>query len=131
VESLAGATKTQSKRRTFIVAAIIGAVAAFLGYAAIVGMRERSTLVLTVPKEALMYPGAQSVVDMANTDGSLTIQLETPDSLDKVERWYQTSLPFTKFVRLTSASVVMKNQNLTITLANEDNKTVILIKKLP
>ena len=80
---------------------------------------------------ALFYPGAQTIVDMTNTDGSRTIQLETADQLDRVESWYQTHLKLTKTVRLTSASVVMKNEKVTITLANEDSKTVVLIKQAP
>ncbi len=68
---------------------------------------------------------------MTNNDGSRTVQLQTTDSLDRVENWYQTNVKLTKTVRLTSASVVMKNEKVTITLANDDNKTVILIKQLP
>lgn len=79
----------------------------------------------------LMYPGAQEIVDMTNTDGSRTIQLQTSDALDKVESWYQKSLKLTKTMRLTSTSYVMKNDKVTITLAIEANKTNILIKQLP
>lgn len=79
----------------------------------------------------LMYPGAQTVVDMSDTDGSRAIQLETSDSLDKVESWYQKNLKLTKTMRLTSASYVMKNDKVTITVASEDNKTNILIKQRP
>lgn len=79
----------------------------------------------------LMYPGAQAVVDMTNTDGSRTIQLQTPDSLDKVESWYHKSLKLTKTMRLTSSSYVMKNDQVTVTLASEANKTNILIKQMP
>jgi hypothetical protein len=79
----------------------------------------------------LRYPGAQTVVDMTNTDGSRTLQLQTPDALDKVESWYQKNLTLTKTMRLTSTSYVMKNDKVTITLASEDNKTNILIKQMP
>jgi hypothetical protein len=34
-------------------------------------------------------------------------------------------------MRLTSASYVMKNDKVTITVASEDNKTNILIKQRP
>ncbi len=79
----------------------------------------------------LKYPGAQAVIDMTNTDGSRTIQLQTPDSLAKVESWYHNSLKLTKTMRLTSTSYVMKNDKVTVTLATEDNNTNILIKQLP
>ena len=79
----------------------------------------------------LFYPGARSIVNMTNNDGSRTIQLETTDSLDRVESWYQKNLTLNKTMRLTSSSVVMKNEKVTVTLAGEDGKTVILIKQLP
>ena len=79
----------------------------------------------------LIYPGAQTAVDMTDTDGSRTIQLQTPDSLDKVESWYQKNHKLTKSMRLTSTSYVMKNDKVTITLASEDRKTNILIKQRP
>ena len=80
---------------------------------------------------ALIYPGAQTVVDMTNTDGSRTIQLQTKEPLARVESWYQTNLKLSKTVRLTSASVVMKKEKVTITLAEEDGATNILIKQAP
>ena len=80
---------------------------------------------------ALIYPGAQTFVDMTNTDGSRTIQLQTKEPLARVESWYQTNLKLSKTVRLTSASVVMKKEKVTITLAEEDGATNILIKQAP
>jgi hypothetical protein len=85
----------------------------------------------TADAAALIYPGAQTVVDMTNTDGSRTIQLQTKEPLAKVENWYQTNLKLSKTVRLTSTSVVMKREKVTITLAEEDGTTNILIKQAP
>lgn len=85
----------------------------------------------TLEASALKYPGAQTVVDMANTDGSRTIQLQTKEPLAWVESWYQTNLKLSKTIRLTSASVVMKNEKVTITLAEEHSMTNILIKHAP
>ena len=79
----------------------------------------------------LLYPGATTVVDMNHTDGGRTVHLQTSDSLDRVESWYQKSLNLDKTVRLTSNSVVMKNQKVTITLVVEKDKTNILIKQGP
>lgn len=59
------------------------------------------------------------------------VQLETSDSLDRVESWYQSKIKADKTIRLTSNSVVMKNQKVSITLAVENNKTNILIKQMP
>ena len=100
---------------------------------AVVKLRGHRTTVQTVSQTAaadnLRYPGAQTIVDMTNTDGSRTIQLQTSDPLDRVESWYKSNLQLTKTMRLTSSSVVMKNEKMTITLASEDKKTAILIKQ--
>jgi hypothetical protein len=85
----------------------------------------------TADAAALIYPAAQTVVDMTNTDGSRTIQLQTKEPLAKVENWYQTNLKLSKTMRLTSKSVVMKKEKVTITLAEEDGTTNILIKQAP
>lgn len=81
--------------------------------------------------EALLYPGATTRVKMSHDEGDRTVQLETSDSLERVETWYQSNMKFDKTIRLTSNSVVMKNQNVSITLAGENNKTNILIKQMP
>jgi len=82
----------------------------------------------TTDSAALIYPGAQTVVDMTSDEGR-AIQLQTGDSLDRVLAWYDASLKPTKRMRLTSTSFVLRNQNITATIATEDNKTNILIKQ--
>ena len=82
-------------------------------------------------RASLFYPGAQTILDMTNEDGSSTIQLQTSDGLGQVENWYQKNHKFAKTVRLTSSSVIMKNEKLTVTLAVEAGKTHILIKQIP
>lgn len=94
---------------------------------ATVKMRSHST---ATDNAGLIYPGSQTVVDMT-TEAGRAIQLQTDDSLDKVLAWYDASLKPTKRMRLTSTSFVLKNQNVTATIATEDNKTNILIKQSP
>jgi zinc ribbon protein len=104
-----------------VLVVIIGIVSSV----AIVRMRSHSK---TTDNAALIYPGAQTVVDMTSGDGR-AIQLQTGDSLDRVLAWYDASLKPTKKMRLTSTSFVLRNQNVTATIAAEDNKTNILIKQ--
>ena len=130
------ATGGRARRKSLMILVIIGAVAGLLTVVAVVRLRNHPGMVkssgtTSVSGKVLSYPGAQSIVDMTNNDGSRTIQLQTPDSLDRVQNWYQTNVALTKTVRLTPTSVVMKNAKVTITLANNDNKTVVLIKQLP
>lgn len=92
---------------------------------AVVGIRSHNR---TSDNTLLIYPGAQTVVDMTTSEGR-AIQLQTGDSLDRVMAWYEGSLKPTKTMRLTSTSFILKNQKVTATIASEDNKTNILIKQ--
>ena len=82
----------------------------------------------TTDNTTLIYPGAQTVVDMTGDDGR-AIQLQTDDSLDRVLAWYDETLKPTKRMRLTSTSFFLRNQKVTATIATEDKKTNILIKQ--
>jgi hypothetical protein len=117
------------KRRTLLIGgALVLVIIGLLTVIALVAMRDDKDAQVA---GQLIYPGAQTVVDMTNTDSSRTLQLQTPDTLDRVESWYQKNLKLTKSMRLTSTSYVMKNDKVTITLASEDRKTNILIKQRP
>lgn len=104
-----------------VLVVIIGIVS----WVAFVRMRSHSR---TTSSSALIYPGAQTVVDMTSDEGR-AIQLHTGDSLDRVLAWYERSLKPTKTMRLTSTSFVLRNQTVTATIASEDNQTNILIKQ--
>jgi hypothetical protein len=81
--------------------------------------------------QALIYPGAKTVVDMKFDDGSRALTLETADEMSKVESWYQMSLKPLKTLRLTPNSVVIKNDTTVATIVWENNKTNIMIKMTP
>jgi hypothetical protein len=100
-------------------------IATLVGVVAIKRIRTQSRTVTTDP---LLYPGAQTLLDISNPDGGRALQLQTSDSLDKVEKWYDRNLRPQKIVRLTSSSVVLKNENTTATIASEGGMTNILIK---
>jgi hypothetical protein len=78
---------------------------------------------------SLIYPGARTIVDMSDSGGAV-LQLETPDSLDKVREWYEVNLKPTKTLRVTSTSIIQKNANVTVTLVSEDKLTSIVIKQV-
>jgi hypothetical protein len=81
-----------------------------------------------VAADPLLYPGALTLMDISNPDGGRALQLQTSDPLEKVEDWYDRNLRPQKTVRLTSSSVVLKNENTTATIASEGGMTNILIK---
>lgn len=100
-------------------------IACILAVVAISRIRTHSR---TTSAEGLFYPGAQTVVDITSADGGRALHLQTSDPLEKVEDWYEKSLQPQKTVRLTSSSVVLKNENTTATIASEGTTTSILIK---
>ena len=83
----------------------------------------------TTDDATLVYPGSKTIVDLSSGDGR-ALQLQTDDSLEQVIAWYEKSIRPTKTMRLTSTSVVLKNENVTTTVATEGGKTNILIKRL-
>jgi hypothetical protein len=118
--------KSTSSRRAMLIGALVIVVIGVLSVAALVGLRGHNTT-----SSDLLYPGAKTVVDMTGEGGGRTLHLETSDAFDAVEAWYQKALKPRKTVRLTSTSVVLKNNKTTATIASEDNKTNILIKVAP
>jgi hypothetical protein len=81
--------------------------------------------------EVVLYPGAKTTTDMKYEDGSRALSLETSDSLDAVEAWYQKQLRPQKTIRLNPHSVVLKNERTTATIVADGDKTDILIKMTP
>jgi hypothetical protein len=104
---------------------VLVVIIAIISSVAFVRIRSHSR---TTDSGALMYPGAQTVVDITSDDGR-AIQMQTGDSLDRVVKWYEGSLKPTKTMRLTSTTFVLKNQHVTATIVTEENKTNILIKQ--
>ncbi|HKO98405.1 MAG TPA: zinc ribbon domain-containing protein [Pyrinomonadaceae bacterium] len=123
----ATASKVKPNRRKLL---IIGVVLLLL-----IGLAAATALFLKrnerLENSQLIYPGARTVLDMRQGDGGRTLHLQTRDSLDQVEKWYQSNLKLTKTTRLTANSYVLKGDAATITLVVEDNTTNILIKQSP
>lgn len=115
------------KRRSVLIgsAVFVFVLLVVVGSIAYVSVRNHSR---TTDDAKLIYPGAKTVVDITSGDGR-ALQLQTSDSFDRVIAWYETSIKPTKTMRLTSTSVVLKNENVTTTVAAEDGKTNILIKR--
>jgi len=77
---------------------------------------------------SLIYPGSRTVVDIGDNGGAV-LQLETTDTLDKVQAWYESNLKPMKTLRVNSTSFILKREKVTVTLVSEDNLTSIVIKQ--
>ena len=121
---------TRRKRRrhgALILAAIVVLAVGAIAWAGLVRPVSQ-TMMATANTDALFYPGSVTTIDQTTEDGRV-IQLQTGDTLDQVVAWYTANLKPTKTMRITGTTVVLKNQNITATVATEDNKTNILIKQ--
>ena len=125
-ESTPSPPEKSASRQAVLIGSVVIVIVGLICAATLIGLRSHSEA-----KSNLLYPGAKTVVDIAGTDGSRALQLETSDSFKSVEEWYQKNLKPHKTMRLTSTNVVMKNDKTTATIAGEANKTNILIKVNP
>lgn len=112
-------------RRGILIGALVIVVIGVICAAALIGIRGHSKT-----SANLQYPSAKTVFDITG-EGGRALHLETSDSFSEVEAWYQKELKPYKTMRLTSNSVVLKNEKTTATIASEGTKTSILIKMAP
>lgn len=83
----------------------------------------------TAVSRSLVYPGARIVLDISNDGPGSVLQLSTSDSLDKVQAWYMATLQPTKILQVTLGTVILRKDNVTATIAAENNVTNIVIKQ--
>ena len=115
-----------TSRRGIVIGAFVLGVITVICVAAVLGLRGRGETTRN-----LVYPGARTIVDITGEGGARAVHLETSDPFSTVEEWYQKELKPHKTMRLTSSSVVLKNDKTTATIASEGAKTSILIKVAP
>ena len=118
----------RSRRGLVIVLAIL---VLLLGAGGLIGVlkRARHSGAPTLISRQFHYPGANTIVNVGSNDGA-ALQMETNDSIDKVEAWYEATLKPTKTMRVTGGVLIMKNDNTTVTMATTDAGTSIVIKQL-
>jgi hypothetical protein len=125
------APSPEQQRRRRRAAVIAGAVVLLVvvGIIAAVAYVQIRSHNSSIEDANLIYPGSKTIIDVSSGDGR-AIQLQTSDAMERVIAWYETNLKPTKTMRLTSNSIVLKNDKVTTTLASEAGKTNILIKQI-
>ena len=126
--SVKDAAPTKRARKKAILIASVVTLLVVVGVTSVAIRHSRNK---TVSAEGLIYPESRELVNMVAEGGGRTLQLETADSLQKVEAWYRASMKPGKVIQLSPGSVVLKNEKATATIVREDNKTNILIKIVP
>jgi hypothetical protein len=123
--------------RGLVVIGII--ILVLLGIGSVVGVmkavfrshsQSRPSVSKPLADKSLVYPGAQTVLDVTSEGGTGVLQLKTTDGIDKVADWYDAKLKPTKTVRV-GPTVVMKSDNVTATIVSDGSGTSILIKQAP
>lgn len=110
---------------------LIGLLVLVIVAAIIAGLAIKRSHNRVASADGLIYPGSQTIVDVVSEGGGRALQLETSDSLQKVEHWYRDSMKPHKVLQLTPNSVVLKNEKASTTIVSEHNKSNILIKITP
>ncbi|HMF56291.1 MAG TPA: zinc-ribbon domain-containing protein [Pyrinomonadaceae bacterium] len=84
----------------------------------------------TTIDSSLVYPGAETVVDVDNGSEGHVIQLRTSDPLNKVTDWYISKLKPSQIVRVPGGiSNVLRTNKGAIVLTSSDEGTQIIIKQ--
>lgn len=82
----------------------------------------------TVPTTELMYPGAETVMDMKTGRESL-LELRTGDPLDKVVDWYMTKLKGAETIRTPGREAILRSGKTSVIISGRGNNTDILLKQ--
>lgn len=85
----------------------------------------------TTVDSALVYPGAQTVVDVDNGAEGHVIQLKSSDPPNKVTDWYVKNLKPSKVVHIpvTDSGSILRTDRGTIVITPSDEGTQIIIKQ--
>jgi hypothetical protein len=82
----------------------------------------------SVPTSELMYPGAQTMMDMKTGRDNL-LQLRTGDKLDKVADWYEAKVKPTQIMRTGTEAIFRTGRTHIIINTRGGEATDILIKQ--
>jgi hypothetical protein len=118
---------TRSRRGLVIVLAVLVVLLAASG---LIGVMKRvlSGRTSIQVSQQYTYPGAHTVLNVGDGGGGV-LQMETTDTIDKVSAWYTSTLKPTKTIQVTAATVIMKNDRITVTMVATDQGTSIVIKQ--
>jgi hypothetical protein len=82
----------------------------------------------SVPTSELIYPGAETVMDMRNERDNL-LQLRTTDTPDKVVDWYTDKLKATEIIKTPRAGAVLRTGATNVIISPRGSATDIIIKQ--
>jgi hypothetical protein len=82
----------------------------------------------TVATSELMYPGAETVMDM-KTGRETLLELRTNDPLEKVVDWYLTKLKPAEIIRTPGREAILRSGKTNVIISKGRDNTDILLKQ--
>ena len=82
----------------------------------------------SVATSELMYPGAETVMDMKSSRDNF-LELRTSDPLEKVVDWYMTKLKPAEVIRTPGKEAILRAGKTSVIISNRGSGTDILIKQ--
>ncbi len=82
----------------------------------------------SVSTSELMYPGAETVMDMKNSRENF-LELRTSDPLDRVVDWYTTKIKAAEIIRTRGTEAILRSGKTSVIISSRGNATNILIKQ--
>ncbi|MBA3804663.1 MAG: zinc ribbon domain-containing protein [Acidobacteria bacterium] len=76
----------------------------------------------------LIYPGAETVMDMKNSRENF-LELRTSDPLDRVVDWYTTKIKAAEIIRTRGTEAILRSGKTSVIISSRGNATNILIKQ--
>ena len=76
----------------------------------------------------LMYPGAETVMDMKGSRDNL-LELRTGDALERVVDWYMTKLKPAEVIRTPGTEAILRAGKTSVIISNRGGGSDILIKQ--
>jgi hypothetical protein len=76
---------------------------------------------------ALVYPGAETTMEVTDVSEGNVLQLQTSDSFDKVVNWYMEKLKPTKVVRIPNSNVILEAGEIKAIINADDAGTMIML----
>lgn len=78
----------------------------------------------------LIYPGAETMMDMSRTGGGGFLQLRSKDSFEKVLDWYIAKLKPTTTFKSSPTNAVLKSDKFAAIINSSGEGTIIILKEM-
>jgi hypothetical protein len=83
----------------------------------------------TTISPTLIYPGAQTRMEINSGEGAGMLQLQTADAYDKVLAWYVATIKPANVIKAGPSNSILRTDKMVVIITGEGGETNILIKQ--